>query len=1125
MRSRRLTSSLFAAAATLAAAALSHACSDDPAGPDGNLPVVSDLTVEPIGAGRMRLAWSPLEGAAGYDVERRRDLTGEFGPLAEVGASGAAGDSALSVTYIDTAIEPLTFYGYRVRTRGRLGGVSRPSAVAGARSAAPPGIELVVSMNAPDPSTADTDGFRVLLEGPQNASDVVAAGDTLLLSPLTPGDYTLTLEDVAATCSVTDGASRSVTVTNQGAQTVTSVALSVTCRDPSRGGIVVEAAVVGDTTDINGFAVRVVGANGEAFIEDHLEPGPGDTATSRNPDLLFLDPGEYEVQLRDVDTDACALDGSPDRTVEVTAPQNDTVRFALTCTRNQLPAADAGGPYTGKANTPVQFSAGGSSDPDGSIASYTWDFGDSGAGTGADPVHAYEAEGIFDVVLTVTDDRGGTDVDSAVVSVGPPNQPPTAALTGPSTGAAGAQLAFDARESSDPDGEIAAVAWSFGDGTSGSGDLVLKTFNASGTYTVAVTVTDNDGATDSDSMAVTVTDRPNQPPTADAGGPYNGVQGREIMFSGGASSDADGAIVRYEWQFGDGRTGRGSPVSHTYRAAGAYTVVLTVFDNQGAIGFDTASVHITTDPGGNQPPIAQANGPYSGAVKNPVLFNAGGSTDSDGQIVSYAWEFGDGTEGAGLTTSHIYASPGQYTLRLTVTDDQGSTGTDVSTVTIAGGVQRPPVANANGPYSGLINIPISFSAAGSFDPDGEIVRHAWSFGDGSAAVGPSVTHAYVGAGTYRVVLNVTDNLGAIRADTTEVEVASAPDNAPPVAEANGPYEAVDGTLISFSSAGSSDPDGTIVGFAWDFGDGAEGSGPAPTRTYAEPGTFNVTLTVTDDVGATATDQAQVTVTEPAPNDPPVAEANGPYEGTVGSPIGFTSAGSDDADGTIVEFAWDFGDGGSGMDPNPTHTYAEPGTFNVTLIVTDDRGASATDNAEVTVTSDAPPGQRGETGTIRGRWVDVSGAPVTQTTVGSTVFLEIDIEMEGNSNIFAWQAQLSQATPPLLTPTTQGSDLNCSNPGGQATCPSGAPPEGNTDVMDQYTGNNNVSGFPGAVQWLTYTLSTDGVGIQGLARLEYRAEQSGTVTLEPIVIVAVGDQSATDIAPGVAWNIPPLTITN
>jgi PKD repeat protein len=88
--------------------------------------------------------------------------------------------------------------------------------------------------------------------------------------------------------------------------------------------------------------------------------------------------------------------------------------------------------------------------------------------------------------------------------------------------------------------------------------------------------------------------------------------------------------------------------------------------------------------GGNQPPVAEANGPYSGDAGSPVSFSSAGSMDPDGIIVSYSWDFGDGTPPSGRpNTRHVYSTDGSYTAMLTVTDNEGATGTDTATVTIA----------------------------------------------------------------------------------------------------------------------------------------------------------------------------------------------------------------------------------------------------------------------------------------------------------------------------------------------------------------------------------------------------------------------------------------------------------
>ena len=188
-----------------------------------------------------------------------------------------------------------------------------------------------------------------------------------------------------------------------------------------------------------------------------------------------------------------------------------------------------------------------------------------------------------------------------------------------------------------------------------------------------------------------------------------------------------------------------------------------------------------------------------------------------------------------------------------------------------------------------------------------------------------------------------DNDGDGLTDGNDPDCAT---NVAPTASPNGPYNAVAGNAIIFSSDGSSDSDGTIVSFAWNFGDGNTGTGASPTHTYQSEGTITVSLTVTDNGGAQGSASTTATIT-PAPI-PPTADAGGPYSGLVGSPVSFDSTASGDADGTVVAYAWDFGDGGVSSEPSPAHSYSVDGSFTVTLTVTDNDGLTGTDTTTATI---------------------------------------------------------------------------------------------------------------------------------------------------------------------------------
>ncbi len=193
----------------------------------------------------------------------------------------------------------------------------------------------------------------------------------------------------------------------------------------------------------------------------------------------------------------------------------------------------------------------------------------------------------------------------------------------------------------------------------------------------------------------------------------------------------------------------------------------------------------------------------------------------------------------------------------TTSTTPASTSTTTST-TQPPAPNQPPVSNAGPNQFSQTLISLSFDGSGAFDPDGTIVSYAWSFGDGGAASGRTVSHAYASAGSYIVTLTVTDNGDRTATDTATASIA----NRIPTAAAGPDQTATVGIAASFNGAGSSDADGTIASYAWTFGDGSSATGPVVSHTYAAPGTYTASLTVTDNVGATATDTATVTVTAP-----------------------------------------------------------------------------------------------------------------------------------------------------------------------------------------------------------------------------------------------------------------------
>lgn len=354
-----------------------------------------------------------------------------------------------------------------------------------------------------------------------------------------------------------------------------------------------------------------------------------------------------------------------------------------------------------------------------------------------------------------------------------------------------------------------------------------------------------------------------------------------VHFDASGSSDSDGQIVEYAWDWdGDGLYDGFSDAptaNHLFSEAGLYTVHLRVTDDQFAHG--TAQVDINVNVVGNNPPAADLQPPTAtGNTPLIVSFDASASNaggDPGDSIVLYEWDFdGDGNYdgyGSDPTISHTYAAAGSFTAKLRVTDTKGAQATDISAITVNVPGNAPPAAVLL-PVSGTGDIPytVNFDASGSSDSDGSIVLYEWDFdGDGNYdgyGTVATIAHTYTQPGLFTAKLRVTDNVGAQATDTSAITVNVPGNTAPTAVLLPGASSGASPLTVNFNASGSSDPDGTIVLYEWDFdGDGNyDGYGTVATiaHTYTHPGSFTAKLRVTDNVGAQATDINSVLVYGP-----------------------------------------------------------------------------------------------------------------------------------------------------------------------------------------------------------------------------------------------------------------------
>ncbi|HEY3438700.1 MAG TPA: PKD domain-containing protein [Actinotalea sp.] len=639
---------------------------------------------------------------------------------------------------------------------------------------------------------------------------------------------------------------------------------------------------------------------------------------------------------------------------------------------NQLPTASFTSSVTGLGLT-VDGSA--STDPDGTIASYDWTFGDGSTGTGATASHTYAASGTYTVTLTVTDNRGGTATTSRTLTATAPNQPPTASFTSSVTDLT---ASVDGSGSSDPDGTIASYGWSFGDGTTGSGATATHAYASSGVYTITLTVTDNNGATASTTGQVTA-NAPN--PTgalvrdtftrtvaggwsfADTGGAWTstGTASRfSVNGSAGLHTTPAGATLVSSL---NAISSTSTEVQVTLSAdkvpngSGAYLSVqgrrVTSTDAYGA------RVRLNAD-GSVDLNVTRSNGtPVTGGTVSGLTFAAGDKLQlrlqvdgtSPTTVRAKVWKVGT-TEPAAW-----FASMSDATASL-----QAPGAIGISSFLFSSATNGPVVFSYDDLWAGAVGttsnvaptaaftssasfLTASVDGSGSSDSDGTVASYAWDFGDGATGTGVTASHTYAAAGTYPVTLVVTDDKGGTGTVAHSVTVTAPPVNQPPTASFTSSSTFL---AASVDGSGSSDGDGTVASYAWDFGDGSTATGVTASHTYAAAGTYSVTLIVTDDKGATGTVAHDITVTA---NQPPVAAFT---SSAVNLALSVDGSGSSDPDGTVATYAWDFGDGGTGSGATASHTYLAGGTYTVTLTVTDNVGATGLTSSAVTV-APADPG--------------------------------------------------------------------------------------------------------------------------------------------------------------------------
>ena len=656
--------------------------------------------------------------------------------------------------------------------------------------------------------------------------------------------------------------------------------------DSQQGYIFVGLAPVAQFTANYGFPIVPTTVN---FVDDssgslpmthQWDFGDGSTSTDRNPSHIYVTRGTYTIKLTVVNAYGTSI-----------AQKMDFITIGLE------PKADfAATPTTGNVPMTVKFT----DQSQGQVTKWVWDFGDGTGSAVQNPVHTYWTDGVYNVILTVSNDYGSSyATKNNLISA---SGPLTSRFTfDPKAGQAPLAVKFTDRSIGSPISWI----WDFGDGLKSSDQSPLHTFSSAGAYDVKFTI--NRGSdTDTSTQVINV----GGVPVADfIGNPTSANVAEFVSFTDKSSN----STTSWSWDFGDTVTSTGKNPQHSYQVKGIYTISLTARNENGK-DTETKTGYINIGVG----PKAEFRPVIAPFELNKVPMNIGFVDQSSGLPISWQWDFGDGTTSTEQNPTHSYMSEGTYSVTLTV-KNAFSTDTNVkkNLITVGKGPAVDFVADKTTFGVGRI---VTFTDLSSNSP----TNWVWEFGDGVIGTGSKPDHVYRAAGVYDVTLtasnpslinSVTKNkyitvLDLLRADFVADKTRG-------------------GAPMSVQFTDKSD--GVPTSWQWDFGDGTTATERNPTHQYTTLGTYTVKLTVSNTNGQDVAEKNGYIVTTLAP------VANFRVDERVGK-APFIVQFKDISTGNPTRWSWDFGDGTTSSEQNPRHIYQWDGAYDVHLTVSNQYGS-------------------------------------------------------------------------------------------------------------------------------------------------------------------------------------------
>lgn len=531
----------------------------------------------------------------------------------------------------------------------------------------------------------------------------------------------------------------------------------------------------------------------------------------------------------------------------------------------------------------------------GTLEQAFWNFGDGAASVDHSPSFTFPNPGDYAVELLMTSAKGckRSKVQSVTVN---PN--PSAAFTFENN-CRGTETNFT-NVSTLSTGSIAAYEWDFGDGASASTADPGHLYAARGKYNTSLKITSDKNCTAESIKKVTIYALPTAAFEA-----KDHCEGETLHFDNNSNIE-DGGIF-YTWNFGDGLQSTDSNPKHQYASEGEYNVSLRAESTIGrcvAEAMKTIKVH---------------NKPHAKFTAENVCLgkdvNFKDNSDGGGDVLSYAWDFGDGNSATAASPDHRYGTAESYEVALQVSSNLGCQDTYISHVMV-NPMPGPnfTVANVCDQQEAVFANLTTVSSGG--------ISYAWDFGDGHSSGQINPKHTYATTGSYPVSLKATTSSGCEQSYAADVTIHSKP-------QVDFEAEAVcDGTPSSFIDKTSISPPQRLA-YAWDFGDGSSSTLATPAKQYLNADEYEVRLLVTSEHGCSDTVMKKVKVFEQPMASFTVANA------CFGQSIRLQNKSFTNV--SAMTYWWDFGDGNTSVSANPDHAYDLPKDYYIQLVVSSPGG--------------------------------------------------------------------------------------------------------------------------------------------------------------------------------------------